>query len=81
YIGLAAPGCEVCLVAVVGMLEGRFRGPHILPGYWRSPQQTAEVFDEIGFYCSGDAIKLADLSAPELAQMFAGRLAQDFKMS
>ncbi|PBQ00450.1 feruloyl-CoA synthase [Pseudomonas congelans] len=81
YIGLPAPGCEVCLVPVDGKLEGRFRGPHIMPGYWRSPQQTAEVFDENGFYCSGDAIKLADPAAPELGLMFDGRLAEDFKLS
>ena len=66
---------------VDGKLEGRFRGPHIMPGYWRSPQQTAEVFDEDGFYCSGDAIKLADPTAPELGLMFDGRLAEDFKLS
>ncbi|MEE4668320.1 feruloyl-CoA synthase [Pseudomonas alliivorans] len=81
YIGLPAPGCEVRLVPVDGKLEGRFRGPHIMPGYWRSPQQTAEVFDEDGFYCSGDAIKLADPEAPELGLMFDGRLAEDFKLS
>ncbi|WP_163017477.1 feruloyl-CoA synthase [Pseudomonas viridiflava] len=81
YIGLPAPGCEVRLVPVDGKLEGRFRGPHIMPGYWRSPQQTAEVFDEDGFYCSGDAIKLADPTAPELGLMFDGRLAEDFKTS
>ncbi|WP_024695286.1 feruloyl-CoA synthase [Pseudomonas syringae] len=81
YIGLPAPGCEVRLVPVDGKLEGRFRGPHIMPGYWRSPQQTADVFDDDGFYCSGDAIKLADPSAPELGLMFDGRLAEDFKLS
>ncbi|MFH7422519.1 AMP-binding protein, partial [Pseudomonas syringae pv. tagetis] len=81
YIGLPAHGCEVCLVPVDGKLEGRFRGPHIMPGYWSSPQQTAEVFDDNGFYCSGDAIKLADLSEPELGLMLDGRLAEDFKLS
>jgi len=81
YIGLPAPGCEVRLVPVDGKLEGRFRGPHIMPGYWRSPQQTAEVFDEDGFYCSGDAIKLADSSNPQLGLMFDGRIAEDFKLS
>ena len=81
YIGLPAPGCEVRLVPVDGKFEGRFRGPHIMPGYWRSPQQTAEVFDEDGFYCSGDAIKLADASNPQLGLMFDGRIAEDFKLS
>ena len=81
YIGLPAPGCEVRLVPAEGKLEGRFRGPHIMPGYWRSPQQTAEVFDEQGFYCSGDALKLADPRDPQLGLMFDGRIAEDFKLS
>ncbi|NVZ69560.1 feruloyl-CoA synthase [Pseudomonas costantinii] len=81
YIGLPAPGCEVRLVPVDGKFEGRFRGPHIMPGYWRAPQQTAEVFDEQGFYCSGDAIKLADPHQPHLGLMFDGRIAEDFKLS
>lgn len=81
YIGLPAPGCEVRLVPVDGKLEGRFRGPHIMPGYWRAAQQTAEVFDAQGFYCSGDALKLADPHDPQLGLMFDGRIAEDFKLS
>lgn len=81
YIGLPAPGCEVRLVPVAGKLEGRFRGPHIMPGYWRAPQQSEEVFDEDGFYCSGDALKLADPADPQLGLMFDGRIAEDFKLS
>nr|WP_301295136.1 feruloyl-CoA synthase [Pseudomonas marginalis] len=81
YIGLPAPGCEVRLVPVDGKFEGRFCGPHIMPGYWRAPEQTAEVFDEQGFYCSGDAIKLADPNRPQLGLMFDGRIAEDFKLS
>lgn len=81
YIGLPAPGCEVKLVPVGDKLEGRFRGPHIMPGYWRAAQQTAEVFDEEGFYCSGDALKLADPRQARLGLMFDGRIAEDFKLS
>ncbi|SEI17625.1 feruloyl-CoA synthase [Pseudomonas asplenii] len=81
YIGLPAPGCEVRLVPVDGKFEARFRGPHIMPGYWRASRQTAEVFDEEGFYCSGDAIKLVDPHQPQLGLMFDGRIAEDFKLS
>lgn len=81
YIGLPAPGCEVKLVPVGDKLEGRFRGPHVMPGYWRAPEQTREVFDEEGYYCSGDALKLADPANPQVGLMFDGRLAEDFKMS
>lgn len=80
YIGLPAPGCEVRLVPVDGKLEGRFRGPHIMPGYWRAPQQTAAAFDAQGFYCSGDALKLVDPADPQLGLMFDGRIAEDFKL-
>ena len=81
YVGLPAPGCEVKLVPVDGKLEGRFRGPHVMPGYWRSPEQSAAAFDEEGFYCSGDALKLADPEHPEWGLMFDGRIAEDFKLN
>ena len=81
YVGLPAPGCEVKLVPVDGKLEGRFRGPHVMPGYWRSPEQSAAAFDEEGFYCSGDALKLADPAHPEWGLMFDGRIAEDFKLN
>ncbi|WP_455923350.1 feruloyl-CoA synthase [Pseudomonas putida] len=81
YVGLPAPGCEVKLVPCDGKLEVRFRGPHVMPGYWRSPQQSREAFDEQGFYCSGDAVRLADPGNPQLGLMFDGRIAEDFKLS
>lgn len=81
YVGLPAPGCEVRLVPVDGKLEARFRGPHIMPGYWRAPQQSDAAFDEQGFYRSGDALKLADPADPQLGLMFDGRIAEDFKLS
>ena len=81
YVGLPAPGCEIKLVPVDGKLEARFRGPHIMAGYWRSPQQTLEAFDEEGFYRSGDALKFADAQQPQLGLMFDGRIAEDFKLS
>jgi feruloyl-CoA synthase len=81
YVGLPAPGCEVKLVPVDGKLEGRFSGPHVMPGYWRSPEQSAAAFDEEGYYCSGDALKLADPEHPEWGLMFDGRIAEDFKLN
>lgn len=81
YVGLPAPGCKVKLVPVDGKLEGRFSGPHVMPGYWRSPEQSAAAFDEEGFYCSGDALKLADPEHPEWGLMFDGRIAEDFKLN
>jgi feruloyl-CoA synthase len=81
YVGLPAPGCEVKLVPVDGKFEARFRGPHVMSGYWRSPQQTEVAFDDEGYYCSGDAVRFADPADPQLGLMFDGRIAEDFKLS
>lgn len=81
YVGLPAPGCEVKLVPVGDKSEVRFRGPHVMPGYWRMPEQTAAAFDDEGYYCTGDALKLADETHPEYGLMFDGRIAEDFKLS
>jgi feruloyl-CoA synthase len=81
YVGLPAPGCDVKLVPVDGKYEARFRGPHVMPGYWRSPEQTAHAFDDEGYYRSGDAVRLADPQNPQLGLMFDGRIAEDFKLS
>jgi feruloyl-CoA synthase len=82
YVGLPAPGCEVKLVPLAGKLEARFRGPHVMSGYWRMKDASvADTFDEDGYYRSGDALKLVDLQKPELGLMFDGRIAEDFKLS
>ncbi|SFW99815.1 feruloyl-CoA synthase [Marinospirillum alkaliphilum] len=81
YIGLPAPGCQIRLVPVGDKLEARYRGPHVTPGYWRAEQQTRAVFDEQGYFCSGDAIRFVDPERPELGLMFDGRISEDFKLS
>ncbi|TDN70123.1 feruloyl-CoA synthase [Paraburkholderia sp. BL10I2N1] len=82
YVGMPAPGCEVKLVRVAGKLEARFRGPHVMSGYWRMEDaQAAGSFDDEGYYCSGDALKFVDPRRPELGLMFDGRIAEDFKLS
>ncbi len=80
-IGVPVPGCEVKLAPVDDLLEARVRGPNITPGYWRSPEQTAQAFDEQGFYCTGDAVRLADPDVPSKGLIFNGRTAEDFKLS
>ncbi|MRW91064.1 AMP-binding protein [Duganella sp. FT80W] len=81
YVGVPAPGCKVKLVPVGDKLEARFKGPHVMPGYWRAPQLTAAAFDEDGYYCTGDALRFIDPSQPELGFMFDGRIAEDFKLN
>ncbi|MCG3189215.1 MAG: Long-chain-fatty-acid--CoA ligase [Burkholderiaceae bacterium] len=84
HIGLPCPGVEVKLVPDAqgsGKTEIRFRGPNVMPGYWRAPGQTAEAFDDEGFYKTGDAVKWVDESDPQRGLAFDGRIAEDFKLS
>ena len=81
HIGLPNPGVEVKLVPSGDKTEVRFRGPNVMPGYWRAPQQTAEAFDEEGFYRTGDAVKWVDPADPQRGLLFDGRTAEDFKLS
>ncbi len=84
HIGLPVPGVEIKLVrdaGTGGKTEIRFRGPNVMPGYWRAPEQSAEAFDEEGFYRSGDAVRWVDESNPQRGLFFDGRTAEDFKLS
>ncbi|MGR9579670.1 feruloyl-CoA synthase [Pandoraea sputorum] len=80
YIGLPAPGCEVKLAPVGGKLEVRFRGPNVMAGYWRH-EASDPVFDEEGYYCTGDAATFVDTQDPEAGLQFDGRITEDFKLS
>ncbi|VVE40413.1 feruloyl-CoA synthase [Pandoraea aquatica] len=80
YIGLPAPGCEVKLAPVGGKLEVRFRGPNVMAGYWRH-EASDPVFDEEGYYCTGDAATFVDAQDPEAGLQFDGRITEDFKLS
>jgi feruloyl-CoA synthase len=81
YIGLPCPGVDVKLVPVDGKLEVRFRGPNVMPGYWRDAAQTSAAFDDEGFYCTGDAVRFVDEHDLSMGLMFDGRIAEDFKLS
>ena len=77
-MGLPVPGVEVKLMPLEGKFEMRVKGPNVTPGYWRQPELTAEAFDEEGFYRLGDAFTLSE---PEQGLIFAGRIAEDFKLA
>jgi feruloyl-CoA synthase len=84
HIGLPCPGVEAKLVAdgdgTYAKTEIRFRGPHVMPGYWREPALSAEAFDEEGFYRTGDAVRWVDPADPSQGLLFDGRIAEDFKL-
>ncbi|SOF00074.1 trans-feruloyl-CoA synthase [Burkholderia sp. OK233] len=82
YVGSPAPGCEVKLAPVGDKLEARYRGPHVMAGYWRANSAELDnAFDEEGYFCSGDALRFVDVERPELGLLFDGRIAEDFKLS
>lgn len=80
-IGLPAPGAELKLVPAAGKEELRVRAPWVTPGYLGEAELTAAAFDEEGFYKTGDAGALVDPARPELGLRFAGRIAEDFKLT
>ncbi|HEX6958969.1 MAG TPA: feruloyl-CoA synthase [Ferrovibrio sp.] len=79
-IGVPVPGVQLKFVPNGGKHEIRVRGPNVTPGYIGNPEQTAKAFDEEGFYCIGDACKLADADDPNKGLLFDGRIAEDFKL-
>jgi len=80
-IGLPVPGVQAKLVPVEDKIEVRFRGPNVMPGYWRDAEVSTEAFDEEGFYCTGDAVEWVDPVQPLKGLRFNGRIAEDFKLS
>jgi len=80
-IGLPLPGLTLKLVPNGAKLEVRVKGPTVMPGYHNLPDKNAEVFDEEGFYCLGDAAKLVDENDPNQGIIFDGRVGEDFKLS
>jgi feruloyl-CoA synthase len=81
HIGLPVPGVDVKLVPEGDKTEIRFRGPNVMPGYWRAPEQTREAFDDEGFYRTGDAVRWIEAADPQRGLLFDGRTAEDFKLS
>lgn len=80
-IGLPCPGVEAKLAPVDGKWEVRFRGPHVMNGYWRDPELSAQAFDDENYYNTGDAVTWADPKDQQQGLMFDGRIAEDFKLS
>ncbi|MBY9066201.1 AMP-binding protein [Hyphomonas sp. WL0036] len=80
-IGLPLPGTTLKLVPNGEKLEVRVKGPTVMPGYHNDPKKNAEVFDEEGYYCLGDAVKFVDENDANKGLVFDGRVGEDFKLS
>lgn len=80
-IGTPVPGGVLKLAPVAGKYELRFKSPSVTTGYLGNPEATRLAFDAEGFYCTGDAGKLADPTDPGKGLVFDGRIAEDFKLA
>lgn len=81
-IGLPLPGVELKLVPLDDRYEMLIRAPTLMPrtGYIGAPEASLSLFDEEGFFRTGDAVRFADPDRPEAGLVFAGRLSEDFKL-
>jgi feruloyl-CoA synthase len=82
-LGLPVPGVTIKLVPFGddGKYELRVKGANITPGYWKRDDLTAAAFDDEGFYKMGDAARLVDANEPARGIEFAGRTAEEFKLT
>lgn len=80
-IGLPAPGAVVKLWPVGDRYEVRVKGPQVTAGYLDEPEKTAAAFDDEGYYRTGDLAVFHDPNDPTQGLAFAGRAAEEFKLS
>lgn len=81
-IGLPLPATDLKLVPFDDRYEMRVKGPTMMPrsGYIGAPEASASLFDEEGYFRTGDAVRFADPDDPHQGLVFAGRLSEDFKL-
>lgn len=79
-LGLPTPGAEMKLVRIEdGRWECRVRGPYVFAGY--AEGFDSEVFDDEGYFITGDAVEFASAGDPAQGLVFAGRIKEDFKLA
>jgi feruloyl-CoA synthase len=79
-IGLPMPGMTLKLVPTGPRYEVRVRGQIVTPGYLANPEANSGIFDDEGFYRTGDTAQLHDPDDIQQGLRFAGRMAEDFKL-
>lgn len=80
-IGVPLPGISAKLTPIEpGRYDIRVRGPSVMARYHRAPEKTAEVFDEEGYFITGDAVRFVDAENPGKGLRFDGRISEDFKL-
>ena len=80
-IGVPMTGVTLKLLPHAGgRFEVRVKGPNVMPGYFNAPDQTRAVFDEEGFFITGDAMRFVDPDDDDRGMRFDGRISEDFKL-
>jgi feruloyl-CoA synthase len=79
-IGLPMPGLTMKLVPNADRYEVRLKGPMITPGYLNADDERDRMFDDEGFYRTGDAAVFNDPQDLGKGLKFAGRLSEEFKL-
>lgn len=82
-IGLPLPGAELKLKPADDRYELWIKSPTMMPrsGYIGAPELSETLFDEDDFFNTGDAVVFSDPEKPEKGLVFAGRVAEDFKLT
>ncbi|MEX0369370.1 MAG: feruloyl-CoA synthase [Tateyamaria sp.] len=81
-VGVPMTGVTVKLVDDgAGRMDVRVKGGNVFSGYRGAPEKTAEVFDDEGFFITGDAMRFVDPDDMAKGLRFDGRLSEDFKLS
>lgn len=81
-VGVPLPGVSVKLVDDgTGRMDVRVKGGTVFSNYHGNATQTQEVFDEDGFFVTGDAMRFVEPGDLSKGLRFDGRLSEDFKLS
>ena len=78
HIGLPPPGTQIKLVPSGDRMALWIKGDQVTPGYLNNDAENVKVFDDEGYYDTGDAVTWVDAEA---GVMFAGRVAENFKQA
>lgn len=80
-IGLPCPGTLLKLVPNADRYEVRLKGPMVTAGYVGGEANNHGIFDEEGFFRTGDAAQFHDPDDIGKGLKFAGRLVEEFKLT
>jgi feruloyl-CoA synthase len=80
-LGLPHPGFAMKLVPIdADRFEVRISSRAVMRGYIGRDDLNATIFDDEGFYRTGDCVTLGDGADPLSGLVFAGRLNEEFKL-